>query len=274
MGWLIIMPVDLDHKLDLWSLVLDSISIDPTDLLQAIEAEAGRADHDFRTRLLLRDSYFALKNKWGVERLRMRLSPTAAAAIDRLLTEDLGEKGFSSLENRLMEHTRPETIERFLRELGSSVRESCSLHIGGSCGLILLGLLHCRTDDVDTVNEVPAPIRKNHELMERLITRYGLRLAHFQSHYLPDNWESRLKSFGVFGPLQVFLVDPVDIALGKLFSRREKDLDDVRSLLPAIGKLALKERLESSGKSLRSDPTLCQNAKRNWYILFGDSLPG
>ncbi len=66
--------------------------------------------------------------------------------------------------------------------------------------------------------------------MNGLVERYGLRLAHFQSHYLPDGWQRRVESFGVFGELAVFLVDPVDIAVGKLFSRRDKDLDDVRML--------------------------------------------
>ena len=172
-----------------------------------------------------------------------------------------------------MEHTRPATIEQFLRELGTSIHGPCRLNIGGSTGLILAGMLSRRTDDVDAVNEVPVAIRSNHELVEQLAARYGLRLAHFQSHYLPDHWETRLKSFGVFGHLQIFLVDPLDIALGKLFSRREKDLDDLRVLAPVVGKTNLQQRLQSSGEGLLSEPQFRENAQRNWYILFGDSLP-
>jgi len=257
---------------DLWSRVLDSIEIDPDDLLAAIETEALRPDPDFRTRVLLRDSFLALRKRWGTEQLRTKLSPAAAAKMERILSEDLGERGFSSLDKRIMEQTRAETIEQFFRELGSAVREPCRLNVGGSCGLILPGLLHRRTDDVDAVNEVPSAIRTQYELVENLATRYGLRLAHFQSHYLPDGWESRLHSFGVFGQLNVFLVDPTDILLGKLFSRREKDLDDLRAAVPLIGKSTFAERFHSSGKSLLSDPNFKQNAERNWYILFGTQL--
>jgi hypothetical protein len=101
--------------------------------------------------------------------------------------------------------------------------------------LILPGLLHRRTDDVNAVNEVPAAIRTQYNLVENL-------------------------------------VDPVDILLGKLFSRREKDLDDLRATIPLIGKSAFAERFHSAGGSLLSDPNFKQNAERNWYILFGREL--
>jgi hypothetical protein len=68
-------------------------------------------------------------------------------------------------------------------------------------------------------------------------------------------------------------VDSVDIAVGKLFSKREKDLDDLRALMPAIGKAVFEDRLQSAGRSLMSDPTFRENARRNWYILFGQELP-
>jgi hypothetical protein len=266
------MPAAPAKSPDLWSLVLDSVEIDPEDLLAAIEAEAARPEPDFRTRVLLRDSFLALSNRWGEWRTRSKLSQPAAAQIDQFLNESLGEKGFSSLEKRLMEQTRSETIQQFFRELGSVVREPCRMNVGGSCGFILTDLLHRRTDAVDAVNEVPAAIRTQYELIENLVTRYGLRLAHFQSHYLPDGWESRLHSFGVFDQLHVYLVDPVDILLGKLFSRREKDLDDLRATMPLVGKSTFVDRFNSSGKSLLSDPQFKQNAERNWYILFGQEL--
>jgi hypothetical protein len=267
------MAIASETKSVLWTLALDAVSFAPAQLLAALEAETANTPHDFRTRVLLRHSFLALKKQWGEQRVRGMLPPAALAVIDQTLAEDLGEKGFASLESRLMESTKPETIKRFLRELGSSIRESCRIHIGGSGALMLLGVLHRRTDDIDVVDEVPAPIRKDHALLESMVARYGLRLAHFQSHYLPDHWETRLKSFGVYGQLQVFLVDPVDIALGKMFSRREKDLDDLRILITSIGKATLRDRLNSSGKSLLADPQLRSNAERNWYILFGQSLP-
>ena len=260
-------------KLDFWSLVLDSVTIDPSDLLAAINVEAGESGQDFRTRVLLRDSFLALQKRWGDSRLRALLSPTASSLMSQLLTEELGDRGFSSLEQRLMEHTRPEKIQQFLRELGSSIYEPCRINIGGSSALILMQMLSRQTDDIDAVNEVPAPIRNDHALLEKLIVRYGLRLAHFQSHYLPDHWESRLHSLGSFGQLQVYLVDHVDIVLGKLFSRREKDLDDLRMLVTVVTRPVLEDRLRSAGGGLLSDPQFRSNAEKNWYILFGDSLP-
>jgi hypothetical protein len=101
------MAVVLAKPPDLWSLVLDSIEIDPEDLLAAIEAEAVRPGPDFRTRVLLRDSFLALRNRWGEDQLRARLSADAAAIVTRFLNEALGEKGFSSLEKRLMEQRIP-----------------------------------------------------------------------------------------------------------------------------------------------------------------------
>src|SRR5205807_2577023 len=130
------------------------------------------------------------------------------------------------------------------------------------------------TDDIDIVNEVPAEIRSQHDLLDQLAQRYGLQLTHFQSHYLPNGWEGRVKSLGRFGRLDVFLVDPCDVFVGKLFSQRTKDLDDLRMLAPQFQRPAIEQRLRDSAGPLMADEALAQNASRNWYILYGDSLPG
>jgi hypothetical protein len=260
--------------LDLWTLVRGAPSIDPDDLLHAIELEAARPHPDFRTRLLIRDGVAALSGKWGQERTMARLSPATATAVAGILAEHLGECGFPTLESRIMQHTDTQTLLQFLRELGSRVDHETRLDIGGSGALILAGLLRRHTDDLDAVDEVPISIRTQHDLLDSLASRYGLRLTHFQSHFLPVDWAKRVISLGKFGKLDVYLVDPGDIFLSKLFSAREKDLDDLRVLSPALDRAVIALRLGGNCRTLLGEPLLRANADRNWYIVFGDHLPG
>jgi hypothetical protein len=139
--------------------------------------------------------------------------------------------------------------------------------------LVLSGNLSRHTDDIDIVNEVPEEIRNEHDLLDQLAKRYALALTHFQSHFLPSNWERRVKSLGRFGMLDVFLVDVVDVFVGKLFSQRTKDLDDLRVLAPQLGRTAIEQRLRDSAGALMSNASLAQHASRNWYILYGGELP-
>jgi hypothetical protein len=172
-----------------------------------------------------------------------------------------------------MEPTRPEIVFQFLRELGQRVPEHARLEIRGAIALIMAGILTRRTEDIDTVDEVPAPVRKQHALLEELAGRYGLHVRHFQSHYLPDGWRDRLHSLGTFGSLDVFVVDAVDVFVGKLFSRRTKDLDDLRAIAPKLAMTEIRERFRRAGAQLRAEPQLAQAAANNWYVLFGQALP-
>jgi hypothetical protein len=172
-----------------------------------------------------------------------------------------------------MEQTNPDVFLQFLRELGDGTRELSRLEIGGSGALILAGLLRRATEDINAVDEVSAAIRSDHALLDSLAKRYGLRLTHFQSHYLPQGWRGRLHSLGRFGALDVLLVDASDIFVRKLLSNREKDLDDLRVLATTIDRNALAIRLRDSAQSLLAEPTLRQNAARNWYIVYGEQLP-
>jgi hypothetical protein len=260
-------------KLDLWSLVRGNPSIDPNDLLHAIEQEASQGPHDFRSRLLLRDSFIALSNRWGRDSTMSRLSTPVASAIRAILAENLGDPGFATLEGRIMQRTDAQTVLQFLRELGRRVTQETRIDIGGSGALILAGLLRRATDDLDAVDELPVSLRNEHDLLNSLATRYGLLLAHFRSLFLPSGWEQRVSSLGVFGKLDVHLVDPVDIFLSKLFSAREKDLDDLRLLTPALDRSLVETRLRNHCAALGAESSLQASADRNWYIVFGDSLP-
>lgn len=262
-------------RMDLWSLTLERTTLDPEELASAIESQLSEPRKDYRTRQLICESLEALRSFWGEDRFRRwQAASPHREEIARFLGQSFPEVGFPSLSNRLQVTTRPETIRQYLRELGTRLTTGAEVVIGGSSSLILAGLLQRTTEDIDVVDEVPEPVRTLHGDLNRLRDRYGLVMAHFQSHFLPSGWEGRLRSLGSFGHLSVKTVDPVDVAAGKLLSRREKDLDDLRVLVGAIiSKQELATRLLECEAHLR-DPKLRENAERNWYILFGeDSLP-
>src|SRR5262245_59910520 len=259
---------------DLWSLALDHIWIDPAELAEAIDEQVARGDLDYRSRLLIRDGVEALRSHWGSERLDAWLAGRPAAGRIRRICEETFERpGFPSLRDRLVEKTDPETVRQYLRELGGHVQRLTHMEVGGSIALILPGLLSRRTEDVDIVDEVPAELRSQHRLLAELRKRYGLGLTHFQSHYLPTGWEQRLHSQAPFGRLEVFLVEPYDVLLSKLFSHRDKDLDDLRAVAPQLDRETLIRKFRETTAPLRGDPGLLRAAERNWYILYGEPLP-
>jgi hypothetical protein len=259
---------------DLWAIALERQHIDPEELSSAIKAELCRQPLDYRTRLLIRAAAAALEYSWGSTRMAEwtdQLQQRALLASIR--GEQFDQIGFPSLTKRVMEPTRVATVEQFFRELGQSLAEPVLATVGGSVALILQGTLSRRTEYIDLVDEIPVQIRSQHELLDRLAQRLGLRLAHFQSHFLPSGWESRVRSFSTYGNLQVQLVDACDIFLGKLFSAREKDRDDLRALQQVLDPQTPVRQLVATTAVLRTEPTLLQNAQRNWYIVFGTPLP-
>jgi hypothetical protein len=260
-------------KPDLWTLVRDAPWIDPNAMLEAVHQQLRSPLRDFRTRLLIRDALHALEKHCGITGLRERLDPDVADEANRIRNEDLGQPGFPNLELRMADVTDADTITQFFRELGSSAHEKITLNVGGSSALILRNLLLRHTDDIDAVDEVPASLRQRHDLLDRLTSRYRLHLAHFQSHYLPQGWQQRLTSFRVFDKLAVFLVDPIDIFVGKLFSKREKDLDDLRLLKNELDRETIEGRIASSAQGFLTDSTMRPLGEKNWYVLFGDPLP-
>jgi hypothetical protein len=259
---------------DLWDLVRGRPQVDPGELAEAILEQVGQEPLDYRTRLLIRDSVEALRRHWGPERLQAWLAGCPARVrIEMICRERFDRPGFASLSERLMDRTDPELVKQFLRELGSHVSRPVRLCIGGSVALILPGYLARHTEDVDVVDEVPAEIRSQHQLLAQLRKRYALELAHFQSHYLPQGWEHRVHSLEPFGQMQVALVDVHDIFLSKLFGGREKDRDDLRLLAPQLDKDTLTRRLRETTAPLRADAALLRRAEENWYILYGEALP-
>ncbi|MCI0378854.1 MAG: DUF6036 family nucleotidyltransferase [Gemmataceae bacterium] len=264
----------ISQSLDLWSLVRKRPQIDPVDLAAAVQAQVREPELDYRTRLLIRDSVEALRLHWGDQRLAEWLAQSPEGeTIEQICADQFDEIGFPSLRSRLMEKTDPEDVRRYLREVGQSVRGQHRLDIAGAIALILSGYLVRHTDDVDVIDEVPKEIRERYELMEELKKSYGLDMRHMQSHYLPAHWQNRLTDLGSFGRLHVFLADKYDVFLSKLFSKRRKDKDDLRAVLPHIDKDLLKTKLNDDCGSFLQDPKLLEMARDNWQILFGEELP-
>ena len=259
---------------NLWRLARSGQPIDATALAAALDEQASDPNSDFRTRLLVRDSLDALARHWGRERLEAWLAAAPARnALRAAWNQDLGPAGFPTLQRRIMDAVRPETVLQFFRELGRRIRGPSRMDVGGSIALILLNVLSRHTDDIDVVNEVPAEIRGEHALLEELSASFGLRLTHFHSHYLPSGWEARLSSFGRFGHLDIYLIDPYDVFVGKLFSARRKDRDDLRALAGRLNKQTAIDRLRSSARALVTESQLAEQARENWYIIYGEDLP-
>jgi hypothetical protein len=259
---------------DLWRLVLESSHIEPLQLASAIERQVANGDLDFRSRLLIRDALHALAARLGQHKMAEWFDASSMGhRFTAILAEDLGPAGFPFLREQLMNVTKSETVMELLRELSLHIRQPTQLVIGGSIALILSGRLTRHTQDIDVVDEIPATIRDQHELLKRLASRYQLRLTHFQSPYLPTGWEQRIKSLDRFGTLNVQLVDELDVMLSKLFSDREKDRDDLRVVAASMPRERLVGRLQTAGAALLNEPRLRRNAADNWFIIYGEPLP-
>ncbi len=262
---------------DLWTLTRCYPSLDAACLARAVESAVASTERlDYRTRLLVRDSAAALERHWGRSEFGrwLRESPVGRR-IESIRHEQFEEVGFPSLERRIVNGTDPELVKTFLRDLGSHLSEPVRLEVGGSMALILTGYLSRGTEDVDVADEVPEQVRRlSAQTVDALARRYGLKLAHFQSHYLPDGWRARLHSFEELGQLRVYLVDAYDVFLSKLFSGREKDRDDLLVLAGQLKKEGIVHRLRTYATALNAEPHLHAHAERNWSILYrGESLP-
>jgi hypothetical protein len=267
-----------DPALALWNL-LARPTIDPATLARAIETAIVDPNLDWRTLQLVKEGWEALEesiepqllNDYLVDRTSIQIAEAIRDRIDDDWNSHCDVK-FPSLRERLMPHLSPTTIRQFLRELGTAIAHPTTITMGGAASLVLRGLLSRATEDVDVVDEVPAEIRDERETLQALSDRYGLRMAHFQSHYLPQGWESRTIDFGTFGKIQVRLVDALDIIAGKVFSARPKDLDDFRLLSLNLNKEELRQRVLQGSTSLTSSDQNRRQAITNWYIVYGDDL--
>jgi hypothetical protein len=262
------------QPLDLWQLTRGKPQIDPADLAEAVCQQAGETDLDYRTRLLIRDSVQALRSFWGDVRVDHWLGNCANRdRIEAICHEEFEKVGFPTIVRRLMDKTNPENVRQLLEQLGWLVRQDTTVYIAGSVALILPGYLSRHTDDIDFIDEVPAEIRKDHQRLHELENSYSLTLGHVQSHYFPSRWQERVHSIGVFGRLKVFRVDVYDVFLSKLFSVRQKDLDDLRMLVPQLDKDTLTRKLRETASAFLAAPRLLELAQRNWQVLYGEPLP-
>ena len=259
---------------NLWKVTFPGRQVDPEALAGVLASLDSDSELDFRTQLLIRDSLTALRHLWGESRYNSWKSALPSARLVTNIPEaDLGPAGFPSLDKRVIEPTRADLVHRILREIGAELKHPAKIGIGGSVALILSGALSRVTEVIDVVNELPAELRSMHELLDRIAESYNLRLSHFRSRYLPLGWESRMRSIGRFGMLDVFLVDSIDIFLSKLFSARRKDMDDLRVLSSELEKKDIIRRIGSSTTALRQEHDLAANAVRNWNVLYGEPLP-
>jgi hypothetical protein len=194
--------------------------------------------------------------------------------VDRVFTgHDRDEIKFPSLPDRLDFAMKSETIKRFLAELGDTLDRPITLTLGGSAALILRGYLDRHTEDLDLADEVPAEIRDEPSTLAELTGRFGLRLAHFQTHYLPPGWASRTTDGGSYGKILLRLIDPYDIIAGKVFSSRTRDRDDVRVVSRRLDRAHLLEHVHEYPAAVWDDERLRDQAIKTWRLVFLEDLP-
>lgn len=259
----------------LWSLTRHNGGVRASDLLRALADPVLLSDSNPRTPILVRDSIRTLELQWGESVFRTRLGhlcdPAPVLDFARKAGDDYG---FPSLERRTMDTTERDDILAVFREIGARLHQPVEIVVGGSTALILEALIIHQTEDINVVNEVPEVIRTDYALLNALGERFSLQLTHFQSHYLPDGWRGRTKSLGQFGQLSVRIVDALDVLVGKLFSRRNKDYVHVAEAWKQIDRDAFRDRLMTATASLRADEGSRSAGKHNWYVLTGeDELP-
>src|SRR5438128_770904 len=122
---MMIKALEQEHPLDPWALIWGQPHIDSRMLAAALENDLGRdREPDFRTRLLVRDAARALRSFWGTHRFSrwLRESP-AGEKIRAVLDENLGEVGFPSIRERLVDSISATQIKQILDLLGERVHK-------------------------------------------------------------------------------------------------------------------------------------------------------
>ena len=156
--------------------------------------------------------------------------------------------------------------------LGRGIHGRVEIHIAGSVPTLIKGLTARPTDDIDLVDEVPAEIRRQGDVLRRIETEFGLKLGHVQSHYLPAHWRDRRRWLGDFGGLRVYLLDEYDIFVSKLSSKKEKHQLDLRVLALKLDKDIARHRLLTDGRAFLDDPKLRPQIEENWRFIFQEPL--
>lgn len=134
----------------------------------------------------------------------------------------------------------PEPWLSFLAEIDQAVTDQISFHcLGGFVITMLYGLARS-TADVDVVTFVPR------DEITRLINLAGKGSVLYKRHkvyldpvtivQLPEDYDQRLTRMfpHTFERLQLFALDPYDLALSKLERNTQKDRDDVKHLARVV----------------------------------------
>jgi hypothetical protein len=260
--------------LDPWRLVWGQPYIDSRTLAAAIEQDLALNDHpDFRTRLLVRDAAVALRSYWGSRRFAQWLEASPAGPeVREIMNEDLGEPGFSTIRRRLVDSIDSTQLSQIFDLLGRGIHGRVEIHIAGSVPTLIKGLTARPTDDIDLVDEVPAEIRRQRDVLQQIETEFGLKLGHVQSHYLPARWRERRRWLGDFGGLRVYLLDEYDIFVSKLSSKQKKHQLDLRVLALKLDKDTARHRLLGDGRAFLGDPKLRPQIEENWRFIFQEPL--
>lgn len=240
----------------LWERVSSYDDLEPRELAELVQEERNLEDP--RTRQLVFESICALGG-WNLK------LPSCPVEVDPVFK-------FPSLKRRIGLVTTAEKILEFLRKISLRLPTETRVVIGGGSALILDHLVQKITEDVDLVDEIPATLRGMREELESAQQAYGLHLAHFQSHYLPDGWEKRLISLPPMRKLHAYRVHSLDVFIGKLFSNRAKDARDLAALKPQFEPQVVLQHLRSNGRKLYADATLRSYLLDNWYVLYGEDL--
>jgi hypothetical protein len=261
-------------NLDPWALVWGQPYIDADRLAAAIEADLQATPApDFRTRLLIRDAGRALASFWGGQGFAVWLANSPVGErIKIILEEDLGKPGFGNIRRRLVSNPNLADIKHVLQLIGERIHGRIDVNIAGSIPTLIAGLTARPTNDIDIVNEVPAEIREQRAVLQKIDREFGLKFGHVQSHYLPSGWESRRQFLGDFGGLRVYLVDPYDIFVSKLSSKQEKHQQDLRVMAKTLDQKTIHERLFGAGKPFLEDPYLRPQIEKNWHSVYVEPL--
>jgi hypothetical protein len=260
---------------ELWSLIWNRHWLEPEELWRrmSITAAAGGLDH--RTARLIRDCLDALEQKLGPHELARRIAASPASeCLGSLRAQQSDDVGLPSIGRRIVEPLARPRIDRFFTYLGGRLRQPVQIIVGGSIALMLQDLFARQTENVDVVNDIPEPIRRDHQLLLDLRETQQLHLGQFASRYLPTGWELRTRTYRQFDRLTVRLVDAVDVLTGKLFSKRNKDLLDLQEAWPLLDQVVFRQRLAKETAGLRGLGDLGERATLNWKVVTGEtSLP-
>jgi hypothetical protein len=262
------------NPLDPWRLVWGQPYIDSRTLAAAIEQDLARsADPDFRTRLLVRDSAVALRAYWGEHRFAQWLEASALGPrIRSILEEDLGETGFHAIRRRLVDSIDSTQFGQVFELLGRGIHGRVEIHIAGSVPTLIEGLTARPTEVIELVDEVPAEIRRQRDVLIKIETEFGLRLGQVPSNNLPIRWQDRLRKFGEFGGLSVDLVDVYDLFVSMLPSHERTHQSDLGVLALELDNDIARHRLLTDGRAFLDDPKLRPQIEENWRFIFQEPL--